>query len=219
MPRLADKPVRIPTLQLDPPTLGAVIVKMRLIGGAVEVRLSADRYETTQMLQQERGALKDVMQSAGYAFDIASIDHSRASDANPGAGQCRHSRNKGNRSSCTVDHRSITRLQNGSPVMRRLARDNTGGNMTNSRNRRSDIRSRRLCAIGLAALSICSVTTARARTGPGEREMTLAARRHGVPLGVLYAVGLSETGRKGVLNPYALNIDGKTVLATDFVTP
>ena len=87
MPRLADKPVRILTLQLDPPDLGAVIVKMRLIGGAVEVRLSADRYETTQMLQQERGALTDVMQSAGYAFDIASIDHSRASDANPGAGQ------------------------------------------------------------------------------------------------------------------------------------
>ncbi len=45
--------------------------------------------------------------------------------------------------------------------------------------------------------------------------MALAARRHGVPLGVLYAVGLSETGRKGVLNPYALNVDGKTVLAAD----
>jgi soluble lytic murein transglycosylase-like protein len=45
--------------------------------------------------------------------------------------------------------------------------------------------------------------------------MSLAARRHAVPLGVLYAVGLSETGRKGILNPYALNIDGKTVLATD----
>ena len=45
--------------------------------------------------------------------------------------------------------------------------------------------------------------------------MARAARTHGVPLGVLYAVGLSETGRKGVLNPYALNIDGKTVLAAD----
>ena len=87
VPRLADKPVRMLTLQLDPPDLGAVIVKMRLIGDAVEVRLTADRYETTQMLRQERGALSDVMQSAGYAFDIASIDHSRAGDANPGAGQ------------------------------------------------------------------------------------------------------------------------------------
>uniref|UniRef100_Q07SG1 Lytic transglycosylase, catalytic n=1 Tax=Rhodopseudomonas palustris (strain BisA53) TaxID=316055 RepID=Q07SG1_RHOP5 len=50
-------------------------------------------------------------------------------------------------------------------------------------------------------------------SGPCEREMSLAAKRHGVPLGVLYSVGLSETGRKGVLNPYALNIDGKSVLA------
>ena len=45
--------------------------------------------------------------------------------------------------------------------------------------------------------------------------MARAARTHGVPLGVLYAVGLSETGRKGVLNPYALNVDGKPVLAAD----
>ncbi|MBR1216380.1 transglycosylase SLT domain-containing protein [Bradyrhizobium sp. U87765 SZCCT0131] len=45
--------------------------------------------------------------------------------------------------------------------------------------------------------------------------MARAARSHGVPLGVLYAVGLSETGRKGVLHPYALNIDGRTLRAAD----
>ena len=45
--------------------------------------------------------------------------------------------------------------------------------------------------------------------------MARAARTHGVPLGVLYAVGLSETGRKGVLHPYALNIDGSSVMAAD----
>lgn len=82
-----DKPVKILTLELDPPNLGAVTVKMRLIGNAVELHLSADRQETMQMLQRERGTLTDVMQSAGYAIDIAAIDHSRASDANPGAGQ------------------------------------------------------------------------------------------------------------------------------------
>ena len=32
-----------------------------------------------------------------------------------------------------------------------------------------------------------------------------------MPLGVLYAVGMTETGRKGSLQPYALNIEGKTV--------
>jgi soluble lytic murein transglycosylase-like protein len=41
-----------------------------------------------------------------------------------------------------------------------------------------------------------------------EREMTRAAKKYDVPLGVLYAVGLTETGQKGSLHPYALNIEG-----------
>jgi soluble lytic murein transglycosylase-like protein len=44
-----------------------------------------------------------------------------------------------------------------------------------------------------------------------EREMIAASTRYKVPLGVLYAVGMTETGRKGSLQPYALNIEGKTV--------
>jgi soluble lytic murein transglycosylase-like protein len=46
-----------------------------------------------------------------------------------------------------------------------------------------------------------------------EREMVAAARDERVPLGVLYSVGLTETGRKGSLHPYALNIEGKSVFA------
>ncbi|QXX74701.1 hypothetical protein MHY1_01517 [Methylovirgula sp. HY1] len=38
--------------------------------------------------------------------------------------------------------------------------------------------------------------------------MMRAAQKYGVPLGVLYAVGLTETGRRGSLSPYALNIEG-----------
>jgi len=41
-----------------------------------------------------------------------------------------------------------------------------------------------------------------------EREMTRAAKKYQVPLAVLYAVGLTETGRRGSLSPYALNIEG-----------
>jgi soluble lytic murein transglycosylase-like protein len=41
-----------------------------------------------------------------------------------------------------------------------------------------------------------------------EQEMVRAARTHGVPLAVLYAIGLTETGRRGSLHPYALNIEG-----------
>ncbi|MCC8938233.1 transglycosylase SLT domain-containing protein [Bradyrhizobium sp. Arg68] len=73
------------------------------------------------------------------------------------------------------------------------------------------------CAI-VAALSICSVTAGAARADsarPCEREMARAARVHGIPLGILYAVGLTETGRRGVLHPYALGAEGQTVFAKD----
>ena len=82
-----SRPVRMMTLELDPPNLGSVTVKMRLAGDSVEIHLTADRYETTQMLRQERGALTDAMQSAGYTFDIAAIDHTRTPDANLNNGQ------------------------------------------------------------------------------------------------------------------------------------
>ncbi|WP_321345824.1 transglycosylase SLT domain-containing protein [Breoghania sp.] len=41
--------------------------------------------------------------------------------------------------------------------------------------------------------------------------MVAASRRYDVPLGVLYAVGLTETGRRDSLQPYALNIEGKAL--------
>ncbi|MGE8129492.1 transglycosylase SLT domain-containing protein [Methylobacterium sp. D53M] len=47
-----------------------------------------------------------------------------------------------------------------------------------------------------------------------EAEMSRAAARYGVPLGVLYAVGLTETGKRGSLQPYAMNIEGAAYFAT-----
>jgi chemotaxis protein MotD len=82
-----SRPVRMMTLELDPPNLGSVTIKMRLAGDSVEVHLTADRLETTHLLRQERGALSDAMQSAGYSFDIAAIDHTRTPDANLNNGQ------------------------------------------------------------------------------------------------------------------------------------
>jgi len=46
-----------------------------------------------------------------------------------------------------------------------------------------------------------------------EQQMASASERHKVPLGVLYAVGMTESGKKGSLHPYALNIEGETVFA------
>lgn len=41
--------------------------------------------------------------------------------------------------------------------------------------------------------------------------MAAAARDNGVPLDILYSVGLTETGHHGVLGPYDLNVDGRSV--------
>jgi soluble lytic murein transglycosylase-like protein len=56
-----------------------------------------------------------------------------------------------------------------------------------------------------------SVPVSIAAENACEREMARAASDHGIPLGVLYAVGLTETGRGDSLRPYALNIDGKAI--------
>jgi soluble lytic murein transglycosylase-like protein len=47
-----------------------------------------------------------------------------------------------------------------------------------------------------------------------ERHMASAAVRYKIPLGVLYAVGMTESGRKGSLHPFALNVEGKTYFAS-----
>ena len=41
--------------------------------------------------------------------------------------------------------------------------------------------------------------------------MARAAQANDIPLNILYSVGLTETGRKGTLNPYDMNVDGRAV--------
>jgi soluble lytic murein transglycosylase-like protein len=65
----------------------------------------------------------------------------------------------------------------------------------------------------LAAAFISSAASLSAQAAPNacERHILTAARNHGIPAGILYAVGLAETGRKGSLHPHALNIEGRAV--------
>jgi hypothetical protein len=65
---------------------------------------------------------------------------------------------------------------------------------------------------GLVAEPVMAETGAP--PGPCEREMTRAALAENIPLGVLYSVGLTETGQHGRLQPFALNIDGVGTVAT-----
>ena len=68
------------------------------------------------------------------------------------------------------------------------------------------------------AMMLGAVATAAAAPPsqkPCEKEMMRASRQHGIPLGMLYAVGLTETGRAGSLQPYALNVEGRASYGLD----
>ncbi|WP_183448438.1 transglycosylase SLT domain-containing protein [Microvirga lupini] len=54
---------------------------------------------------------------------------------------------------------------------------------------------------------------AQPQAGLCEREMMRASGLYGVPLGMLYSVGLTETGKRGSLQPYAMNVEGKAVFS------
>jgi soluble lytic murein transglycosylase-like protein len=69
-------------------------------------------------------------------------------------------------------------------------------------------------ALGAAlGLFISSQFIDAAPAGVCEQHLVRAAQQENIPLGVLYAVGLTESGRKGKLHPFALNIEGETVFA------
>lgn len=73
-----------------------------------------------------------------------------------------------------------------------------------------DATGRMMLALIAVAACFCEGAAAPDVASPVcEREMARAAREHDVPLAVLYAVGLTETGRRGSLQPWALNVEGR----------
>jgi soluble lytic murein transglycosylase-like protein len=62
--------------------------------------------------------------------------------------------------------------------------------------------------VQLSIFEPCAAQPAADLANLCEREMSRAADKYAIPLAVLYAVGMTETGRRGSLHPYALNIEG-----------
>lgn len=82
-----DQPLKILTISLEPPALGNVTVRLRLVGAAVSVHLAADRKDTSQLLDQQRDSIRDLMQSAGYVADVAPVQHGALDGFQPGSSQ------------------------------------------------------------------------------------------------------------------------------------
>ena len=85
-----------------------------------------------------------------------------------------------------------------------------------SRGRRGVRRTRLLWS---AAALLCSFDVSAAPAAPAlsascEGEIAGAAHRYDIPLAVFYAVGLNETGVRGRLQPFAMNVDGRAVISS-----
>lgn len=85
--RAPDQPLKILTINLEPPQLGNVTVRLRLVGTEVSIHLAAERKDTSQMLDQQRDSIRDLMQSAGYVADVAPVQHGSLDGFQSGSGQ------------------------------------------------------------------------------------------------------------------------------------
>jgi len=68
-------------------------------------------------------------------------------------------------------------------------------------------------ALTIPALAISTSDAGASIGGICEREISAAAAKYQVPEGILYSVGLTETGKKGSLQPWSLNVEGKAYFA------
>ena len=77
---------------------------------------------------------------------------------------------------------------------------------------------RLLLGVILALWSASAQAGAKPKGGPPnicEQELARASKKYDVPLAILYAVGLTESGYKGSLQPYTLYIEGKDYISSN----
>jgi hypothetical protein len=74
----APPPVRVLYLQLDPPQLGPVTIRISLKDTALSLQLEAQNQETASLINRDREALSGLLRSAGYTVDGLQIQTSGA---------------------------------------------------------------------------------------------------------------------------------------------
>ena len=62
-------PVKILYIQLDPPELGALTIRMSMKDDTLHLQIEASRHETARMIERDQNALSGMLRSAGYNVD------------------------------------------------------------------------------------------------------------------------------------------------------
>ena len=185
-PAPSTPPIREIDVDLSPGGLEDVSMTMRLAGDKLSVVIRAASSQTLNSIEGARDAIADRMAAIGQPLDSLIVKQTGVNtDGNA----------NGNGSSA----------DGGSAE----------GTAIGARRRRTGRFER--CAFLGAALVAIAVSSGAARADGSlacEREMTRASAQHGVPLNVLYSVGLTETGSRNGLSPYDMNVDGQAVHST-----
>lgn len=85
---LSRGPLRVLHIKLEPEDLGAVVLRMRLVGQSLELHLEASRAETARLLDKDRDALTRVLRASGYTPDVVTVQTAATPDsAQPQAGR------------------------------------------------------------------------------------------------------------------------------------
>jgi flagellar hook-length control protein FliK len=68
-PRAEAAPVHTLHIQLDPPQLGPLTIRISLKDGAINLQLETARHETAALIQTDKDELSGLLRSAGYVVD------------------------------------------------------------------------------------------------------------------------------------------------------
>jgi hypothetical protein len=79
-------PVKSLYIQLDPPELGALMIRMSLKDETLHLQIEASRHETARLIERDQDALSGMLRSAGYNFDGLTVQIT-TSDRGNGAQQ------------------------------------------------------------------------------------------------------------------------------------
>ena len=185
-----------------------VTASLRFAGEQLSIELQLENNEAYQRLSADSEAIVKSLRGLGYDIDkVAIVQSSIASSRRPAPMQAFPAEST---------PREQSAFRSGDPS----GGNGGSGGQQPGRDYPNDRTGNRPCCFACSRshwrrpLYLASSRAPRTRPrNPCEPEILRAADRYGVPVGILYAVGLTETGKKGSLQPNALNIEGKAVFA------
>jgi flagellar hook-length control protein FliK len=126
-------PVKELDVQLNPASLGALTIQMRLNNGSLSVTIQADKSDTLKLIENERGSITNKLQSLNFSVDSLTVKASDAvapSSSGAGAsntGASNHGQAQQGQSGQTADGSRGGRFSQGAGDQRQSARQDRQG--------------------------------------------------------------------------------------------